>query len=163
MRLLGLLVAVASMAIVVVLSHAPITDSGADSALLRMSWRLRGEVIESCRPSTPEELARLPQHMRAPEICEGRPSPYRLTATVDREVIIDQLVATSGRRGDLPIMVFLEDPIEPGGHDLRVVFQPTDPASESEPFVLDLRIDPRPGDVVLVTYDADLGRLVARP
>jgi hypothetical protein len=38
-------------------------------ALLRLSWRMRGERLENCRDRTPAELEALPVHMRTPRIC----------------------------------------------------------------------------------------------
>src|SRR5690606_5782376 len=54
------------------LARAPYHPPGSDTGLLRLSWRLRGEKVESCRPRTQAELDALPVHMRTPEVCEGR-------------------------------------------------------------------------------------------
>jgi hypothetical protein len=52
-------------------------------AVLRLGWRLTGQVNERCRDLTREELARRPAHMRTPRECVSEVPPYDLTAVVD--------------------------------------------------------------------------------
>lgn len=102
-------------------AYAPETPS---RALLRMSWRSRGQHVRTCRQPTPEEQASLPAHMRPAEICEGRIVPFRLKIQVDGAPMEDAPVHAAGAREDRPIYVFREIWLEPGRHRLAVRFHP---------------------------------------
>ncbi|HEX7091319.1 MAG TPA: hypothetical protein VF192_14350 [Longimicrobiales bacterium] len=112
-----------ALAALAALSRAPYREPGADEAVLRLSWRVRGIRVQECRSLTPEELAALPPHMRRPEVCEGRIAPYRLRVRVDGRVLADTLVHAAGAREDRPVYVFREFRVLPGVHrvDLRFV------------------------------------------
>lgn len=100
-----------------------------DRAELRLAWRALAPRVEECRRLTPEEQEELPIHMRQDEICEGRLVSYRLTVAVDGAVRYRSTVEAAGARGDRPLYVFEALPLEPGPHDIRVVFERTDGAA----------------------------------
>ena len=180
-RLLGVTVALALLAGVAALSRIPYTTHDAGRALLRLSWRARGERIERCRRATAEELANVPAHMRREVICEGvRVAPYRLRVVVDGRTLADGVVAGTGVAGDRPIYLLREFELRPGAHNLQVAFQKQtsdrddqddDDRQPSEQerdarrstvparMTLDTTLTISPGSVVLVTYDAELRRL----
>lgn len=160
------------------LSRVPYDAEGAEDALLRLSWRIRGERVEECRPLTEAEQAVLPPHMRRDEVCEGRVAPYHLLVRIGGRVIEERTVAAAGAREDRPLYVFREVRLPPGTYPIEVSFtrlqtggvrteseRPdrarTDPAA---PHDLRLRgeLALAPGRVVLVTYDPDTRELVLR-
>jgi hypothetical protein len=178
-RAIGAALLAGSLAGLGALSRASCAVSG-EEAVLRLAWRARSVRVDVCRLRTPEELARLPVHMREEEVCEGRLLPYRLQATVDSEQVADAVVQPAGARADRPIYVFRELELKPGEHRTRVRFQrqgtvpeqppeiqPEEhehgPARVSPPLLeLDTTVRLGPREVLLVTYDEELQRLLAR-
>lgn len=115
-------VAGVALATLTALSRTPYREPGADDAVLRLSWRVRGIRVRECRTLTPEELDALPPHMRRPEVCEGRIAPYRLRVRVDGRVLTDTLVHAAGAREDRPLYVFREFRVVPGVHRVDLLF-----------------------------------------
>jgi hypothetical protein len=153
------------------LSQAPYTADRAEHAVVRLAWRARGERVEQCRRLTPEELERLPAHMRQEERCEGRVLPYRLQLWIDRARAVNELVHAAGARRDRPLYVYHELPLEPGTHALVVTFtrEGDIPAGAREQdkgtptrLALDTTVMLSPRRILLVTYDDDARRLVVR-
>lgn len=156
-----------------------------DEAELRLTWRTRAPLVEECRRLTQEEQDALPVHMRREEICEGRVASYRLEVRVDGAVLHRSTVRGAGARGDRPLYVFEALRLDPGHHDVHVVFERVGagaadtagdgpaPASEagdpgrragSVPDRLELRegLELAGRQVALITYDAVERRLVLR-
>lgn len=144
-----------------------------DEAELRLTWRARAAPVEECRRLTEAEQAALPVHMRRETVCEGRVSSYRLDVAVGGERRHGSIVKGSGARGDRPLYVFDAIRLEPGGHDVHVVFERVgagdaegqdDARSIGVPDRLELRarVALAAGDVAMVTYDATARRLVLR-
>lgn len=186
-RVSGLLLAAAVTAGVAELSRVPYAPAARSASLLRLSWVIRSQRVEDCRRVTAEELARQPIHMRRTEVCEGRVLPYHLRVEVDGRSVISDTVRAAGARGDRPIYVFQEVPLEPGRHRIHVQFvqAPTASAARGERHDEDDEDDDdeddddpdrsearrleltrsqvvRAGEVVLVTYDPNEDELVAR-
>lgn len=132
----------------------------APHAVLRLGWRLAGEVAQRCRDLAPEELARRPVHMRQPRECVSEVPTYDLRAVVDGAVVAERRVASPGLRADRPLTVEENIRLSPGHHDVTVTFVPADEASDGKrlSFTGRLRFERR--RVVLVTYDGSV--LVAR-
>jgi len=173
----GLATAVA--AAVAGLSQVSYTADPGPEALLRLSWRARGERVEVCRDVTEEELRKLPQHMRQPRVCEGTTAPYRVVVSVDGEPVADEIPSGSGTRQARPLYVYRELPLSPGAHHLSVLLERVGGAAESPPQESEIEEDhkkgvvpPRlhleetvhlaPRQVLLVTYDAERQALITR-
>lgn len=153
---LFMLVVVTSATVLAIgwLARAPYQPPGADTAVLRLSWRLRGERNETCRPRTQEELDALPVHMRTPEICEGMLVAYRLTVQVDDHAPDTSRVVPAGARADRPIYVFDERRLAPGPHRVRISFAREDSVANGAPaFSLDTVLNTSAGRVELITMD----------
>ena len=127
----------------------------ADHALLRLGWRLAGQVEERCRDLTPEELARRPVHMRLPRECVSSALPYRLLATVDGRVVAEKTVKAPGLRADRPLTVEEEVEVQPGDHEVRVVFRPETSGGEGRTLSFQGRVQFDRQRVVLVTLEDD--------
>jgi hypothetical protein len=172
----GGVVALAAAGALAFLSEVPHTAQSADQALLRFSWRARGELVRECRRRTPDELANVPVHMRQEEVCARRILPYRLRVTLDGAVAIDELVRAGGAQADRPLFVFRELPLVPGQHRVAITFERERTGEERHDedaedqrersaretplrLALEQAITVGPGAIVLVTYDDDRQRL----
>jgi hypothetical protein len=151
--------------------------------VIRLAWRARGERVRRCRTLTPDELAKLPAHMRQEEVCERAVLPYRLRVTVDGASAIDELVHAGGAREDRPLFVFRELSLAPGAHHITVAFERAsgrdgevegeaedDRVQRREPrespvretphhLALDETVTLAPRAILLVTYDDEGQRL----
>lgn len=105
------------------LSRAPYSQPGSEDGLLRLSWRLRGERIETCRARTQAELDALPVHMRTPEVCDATLVAYRLMVQIDDAPADSLRILPGGARGDRPIFVLHDMPMEAGPHRVRIRFE----------------------------------------
>jgi len=133
--------------------------SDADHAVLRLGWRLAGQVRERCRDLTPEELAARPVHMRQAHECTRAALTYALTTSIDGDVIARKRVRPPGLRGDRPLSVEEELIVRPGEHAVKVTFSPVtaEPGAAVLAFEGALRFER--GRVVLIAQDD--GRLRA--
>jgi ferredoxin len=147
------------LALVALGSRAPL-GAEADAGVLRLGWRLAGQVKERCRDLTPEELAKRPAHMRTPRECTGEVLTYELRAELDGRVVVARRVKSPGLRADRPLSVEEEVPVPAGEHRLSVTFTPETRDSGGRVLSFDglVRFDRQ--RVVLITSEAD--RLVAR-
>ena len=179
-RFSGFLVLIAATISLSLLSRTRYVAEPASHAVLRMAWRTRGTRVRECRHRTPEEIARLPVHMREDEVCEGRLLPYALVVSLDSQVVDSEQVRPSGVREDRPLYVYREFVVAPGTHRVRVEFtrlgnQQEEPAHEEPAHPEHHQPNPAPArlgldtavaldsrDIALVTYDPDLERLVLR-
>ena len=166
-RVLGTLVAIGLTALTAALSQVPMDFSGDDHGILRLSWRNDGVTVEACRTRSEEELSNLPIHMRNPTACIGQIASYRLRVEVDGSVVVDDTLRPAGARGDRPVYVLEELPMEPGTYEVGVHYDallPTD--LTGPPGIVSLSwtgtFSPEPGDVMLVTLDEDSQVLVSR-
>jgi hypothetical protein len=184
-RVAGGVLAVCTIAVVVAGSNAPMTAHRSPDAVLRLAWSARPERVETCRQQTEEELARLPQHMRQPVVCEGTTAEYRLLVRLGGVVVVDRVVRGGGLRQDRRLYVFEELAVPAGSTKVEVRFErlggddpgadggavrtePEDEAArrhqaEAVPPRLalerPLRLAPRVA--VLITYDPERRMLVA--
>ena len=182
-RALGTALAAAALAALAWLSNAPLTARASPDAVLRLAWSARPERVEHCREQSQEELAKLPQHMRQPRICEGATAEYRLVVRDARGVRVDRTVRGGGLRRDRRLYVFEELPLPAGPSRIDVRFERADLAAGSTvspatgrsgaaalpdastgaiPPELGLTADvvAGPREVVLVTYDSERRALV---
>jgi hypothetical protein len=165
-------------------STASIAVHGSAHGLLRLAWSARPERVEVCREQTPEALAKLPQHMRQPVLCEGASAHYRLTVRYEGRVVADRFVRGGGLRHDRRLYVFEEVVLDPGRASIEVRFDRVDvegarsvsleedepagdrragPAAETVPrqLLLETRLQVQPRAVILVTYSPERRALVA--
>ncbi|HEY0997899.1 MAG TPA: hypothetical protein VGD77_18050, partial [Gemmatimonadaceae bacterium] len=93
-RIVRVLATLAALLVLSALTRAPWrTPQGrSGDARLRLSWRVRGEIIQRCRRATAAELANTPAHMRQEVTCEGaRVAPYRLQVAIDGRTVASGL------------------------------------------------------------------------
>lgn len=146
------------------LSRVPYPGANARQtiALVRLSWRTRGDRLQLCRARTPEELARLPAHMRTPEVCAPEVTPYRLRVHIDGALVRERVVAAAGARADRPLYVFDQFRTRAGAHLVDVEFTPADNLRGAAGLRLRTRVELRPNQILLITHDPAQNRLIAR-
>jgi ferredoxin/coenzyme F420-reducing hydrogenase delta subunit len=128
----------------------------AEGAALRLAWRLPGQAVRDCRDLSAAELAERPAHMRQTRECVSRRLSYRLKASLDGEAVIDQVFSPRGIRGDSPLNVDLEWPLDPGRHRLRLSFVPEgDDQGQGLRLEVDRVVELKAGRVLLVSLDRD--------
>jgi len=174
-RTIGLAAAVAATAAIVWASNAPMTVHGSKQGMLRLAWSVRPERVEVCREQSPEELAKLPQHMRQPLVCEGTSARYRLTVRREGDLVVDRMLHGGGVRQDRRLYVFEELPLALAQTSIEVRLDRIDDATtrpsprgnqvvavESVPPHLSLsqRVSVEPRHVLLVTYSPERRTLV---
>ena len=161
---LGALAATAALALLLVgLSQVPYAAVASEDGQLRLAWQFRSEPVERCRRLTPEELAKLPAHMRRETICERGLRPWHRAVRIDGVDRAADTVRARGARADRPLNVFDEITVPPGRHRVQVTFAPLGPADTSvTPLRLDTILTFAPRQVRLVTFDAERGVLVMR-
>jgi hypothetical protein len=168
----GAAVATAGLAAVLWASHAPVRVNDSNEAVLRLAWSARPERVETCRQVGDDELANVPAHMRQPVVCAGAAAQYRLTITLDRRLVADEVVHAGGLRQDRWLYVFKELRVPASAADVEIRFErvteSTSPAPGQQPvsangaagdtippvLIAARRLDFVSGTVTLVTYDA---------
>ena len=174
-RVAGGLLAVGLTFALAALSQVPYSEHRADEALVRFAWRFRSDKVQRCRTRTPQELAKLPVHMRQPQACEGGLRPYRLVIEVDGTTRGDDTIRASGATADRPLFVLEEVAVAPGRHAVKVRFEPLGSGERGAglssegagsvappPLLLDTVVTLGVRHVALVTLDTDRGILVLR-
>ena len=157
--LVAIALSVLLLALVAAASRWP-QGADADHAVLRLGWRLAGQVRERCRDLTAEELAARPVHMRRPRECVGEVLAYDLTAAVDGLLVSHKRVKSPGLRADRPLSVEEDLKIVPGEHTVTVTFAPAEAGSGGKTLAFEDRIRFAAARVVLITHDN--GRLTVR-
>jgi hypothetical protein len=167
-RIVGIAVAAGLTLGVGALSNTSVPVGTSDSAMVRLAWRATPARIRHCRTLTPEELAKIPAHMRRTEECQETTLPYRLTIRYDSATPLELTIHAAGAREDRPMYVFHESRLAPGPRALSIRFQ-RDPAPEGVAppvsqtpalLTLDTVVVLQKRQIALVTYDADRRRLV---
>ncbi len=164
----GFVIAAAVTAGVAALSLVPYTAQSDIEALVRLSWQVRGERFEECRPLTDQERARLPAHMQRDEVCEGRVLPYLLTVRLNEAAVLRDTIHAPGARGDRPLSVFAEFARPAGPVTIDVRFERIGDvrsmlAMAPPPVMaIDTSLTVSPRGIVLVTYDETARALVVR-
>ena len=160
----GLLMVVTSAAFLLLVGWGSRIELGASDdqyGMLRLSWRVRPERIESCRDRTQAELDALPVHMRTPRICEARSTPYRLIVEIDDGRPDTTIMVGGGARQDRPIYVLRDTLLATGEHEVEVVFEREDSLRTTAlRFEEEVRFSA--GQIVLITLSEDGKSLVNR-
>lgn len=145
----GVVVAAVVSAAMVVPSDLPLTLPAAEPALV-VSFNHPGERGEHCRTRTPEELAKLPVHMRQAQVCERGRASVRLRVTVDGTVRLEKSYEPGGLSGDGNSVAIEALPLGTGPHQVKVEIGDTlDPARYNHVDEQSVVLAPRVRRVVL--------------
>ncbi|MEA3245178.1 MAG: hypothetical protein U9Q74_03370 [Gemmatimonadota bacterium] len=121
-RAIGLLLAIAVVALTVAGSHVRLGAFPAASAMVRVSWSARPERVETCRRLSDEEYAGRPTHMRRRVECEGTTARYELRVLRDSVLLAVDTVRGGGLRHDRELYVYRELAVPPGRARIAVRF-----------------------------------------
>jgi hypothetical protein len=157
-NILRVLLAVCALVLLDGLSRMPFTPEKAEIALLRLSWRTRGEALQQCRTRTAAELKALPEHMRTPQLCTGRVANYLLSVRIDGGAARTRELRAAGAHADRPIYVLWQESLAPGRHTIDIEFYSILHA-DRRGLRLHEDIDVKRGDIALVTHDDEHDRL----
>jgi hypothetical protein len=173
-RVLSVAAACAFIAALVWMSSISMIEHPASDSQLRLAWSALPERVEDCRQRSPDELARLPQHMRQPLACEGTTAAYRLQVRVAGALVVDRVVRGGGLRHDRRLYVLEEVPVAPGPADIQVRFDRVGAARSDNAGAATQRVESVPPhldfdqrlvfperEVVLMTYSPDTRSLIA--
>lgn len=163
-RAAGALFAAALLTLpIIALSRLPYSPAGGDAAVLRLSWRMNITAREQCRPRTQQELDALPVHMRTPEVCTRDAADYFLITRIGTAALDTVQLIRGGVKGDRPLFVQRETPVESGTHAVVVELQRVNGDSVRHALLrLDTVIDFEAGAVRLVTTDRESATLTVR-
>jgi hypothetical protein len=169
------------------MSHVRLTPHADTPSMLRLAWTARPERVEQCETQSQEALAKLPAHMRQPQICDSISADYLLEVRRNGVILAQEPVRGGGLRRDRALYVFREVPVPAGEAAIDVRFTRVTPAPQDAEDVQDAESDAdgssgvdvgvavgavppalaftrrlvvRPGEVVLLTYDSDRRELV---
>jgi hypothetical protein len=132
-----------------------------DQALLRLSWSLVGEQISTTLSA--EELEKLPIHMRPQDgVAESTPVPYRLEVSIDGQVVRDERVYAAGLKGDRPMYVLYDTPLDPGQHKLNITFEPAEPIEGAVIYRFDDRVSLEAGHITVVDIEPGRAEMILR-
>lgn len=126
----GLVVGAALLAAVVGISQATYVAPSAAGPELVVSFRHAGRSEDRCREVSPEEMEKLPPHMRRAQVCDRGRAPVRLRVEVDGVVVVERPYAASGLAGDGPSIAIETVPLAPGAHDVTIAIGESHDPSE---------------------------------
>ncbi len=133
-------------------SDAPYRAPDAPPELV-VSFSHPGAFMEAERRLSPEELERLPAHMRTETVSGGRRAPVRLRVTVDGLVLVDREYRPRGFRGDGPSTALETIEMPVGAGHLRVqVSDSAEPETWTHEWSGEIDFTPRDRRVLL--FDA---------
>jgi hypothetical protein len=96
------------------------TAHAASGSELVVTFKHPGERSEVCRQRSPQELERLPAHMRQSKVCERDRAPVRLRVSLDGAHVLDGVFAPKGIWHDGSSVAIAPLPVAPGEHLVRV-------------------------------------------
>lgn len=129
--------------------------------MLRLSFRHPGKIATDCRARTPEELEKLPLHLRTEMDCERERSPVQVRVELDGDLLFDRVYEPAGLRRDGASAGYFRMPIPVGEHEIRVQVN-DDVRVEGFNHEGERRVDVKPGQVVLIDFVEDQGGVVIR-
>lgn len=133
----------------------------AEHSVLRLSWSLVGEMTTV--KLTEEELLARPVHMRPGDgVLESQPVPYHLRLVIDGEVVQDRVVKPAGLRGDRPMYVYQELPIDSGEHVVKLTYGPEERDLPGLTYRLNQTLSFRPGEIVTLGLQKDDPKFIIR-
>lgn len=141
------------LAVIAYISEIP-GGTEVNTSFIRMAIRLPGQVLETCRDLTLEELEKRPIHMRKPRECTAKALSYQLVVKMDGKVTYEETISPHGARGDKPLFAEKDIPVEPGSHQVDIEFKPlNDTQGKALVFNYSFKEEFTKGRAILVGYN----------
>lgn len=149
--LAGLLLSVPAL-LIYFASDAPYAASRPAESLIKLTFKHPGKIAEDCRERTPEELARMPVHMRKAKDCERTRPPVHVEFSLDGRVLLARTFPATGIMKDGPSYAYETFLVSPGSHKIVVDMRDSLRAEGFDyTFSRDLTLDP--GSVAVIDFD----------
>ena len=132
-----------------------------EQGLLRLSFKHPGKIATDCRQRTPEELAKLQPQFRTAMDCPRERSPVRVRVALDGKPLYDEAFPPAGLSRDGASSAYRRLPIAAGPHKLHVQFN-DDARVQGFNYERAADVVVRPGQVVLIDFNAEQGGVVIR-
>ena len=133
-------------------SDAPYAASSPGKSLIKLTFKHPGKIAEDCRERTPEELARMPVHMRKAKDCERTRPPVHVEFSLDGRVLLARTFPATGIMKDGPSYAYETFLVSPGSHKIVVDMRDSLRAEGFDyTFSRDLTLDP--GSVAVIDFD----------
>jgi len=81
-------------------SQPPYRHLPEDKAVLKLSLRHAGQIVGECRQRSAEELAGMPENMRAPLVCPRGRSPLQLELWLNNKLVLADILPARGIHND---------------------------------------------------------------
>lgn len=125
-----------------------------DHALIRLSMVHHAERVHACETLSAEELAALPENMRAPERCPRERAPVTVEIDIDGSLAHRATVSPSGLSRDGPASVYRRLSVPSGIHRLSVRLRDSI-RTDGFDFEGETTVDLAPAQILVVDFDAD--------
>ncbi len=164
-RFLQMLAALLFLAIpaglIFVFSDYPYAAHSREDALLKFTFKHAGKPVAECRERTPEELARLPAHMRKVIECDRTRHPVEIEILLDGERLIAKTYPPTGLRMDGASSAYETFPLTPGSHRISIGMRDSG-RQEDFDYRYEHALTFEAGRVVVLDFDEREKRFVAR-
>ncbi len=138
----------------------PYHVTGADEALIRVSFSHAAQRLQECRQRSDEELAKLSPNMRLREDCPRERSPTHFQLELDGKVVVDRVIPPSGLKRDGAATLYTRLPVQAGKY--RIVARLNDRPGEGFSHTAETTADLKPGDAVVIDFQASKGGFLFR-
>jgi ferredoxin/coenzyme F420-reducing hydrogenase delta subunit len=123
---------------------------GPDQARLQVGLRHSSQFVQQ-QLISPEELAKLPQHLQLEQVQGTGRFPLRLVIKMDGQVLLDNIYQAQGVRHDGAVFVLEKLGISPGKHTF--VVQVDDGGENTLRPVIEQSVEVKPSQVVVLSSD----------
>ncbi len=130
-------------------------------ALIKLSFTHAGKPVGECRKQTAQELAQLPPNMRAPTRCPRERSAVTVEVDIGGQAVLRRVATPSGLSRDGASSVYQRLPV-PVGEQLIAVRLNDDARQAGFTHRHEARVTLAPGQVLVIDFDADQGRITLR-
>jgi len=148
--------------IIGVFSHWPTyRHLGDDEALIKLSFTHAAQRVEECRKLTPEELAKLPPNMRAPNKCGRERAPVIVEVDIDGKPAIRHVARPSGLSRDGASSVYQRMTVPAGTHQVAVRLK-DDAGKEAFGYEREKTVTLAPAQILVIDFDPQQGGITLR-
>ncbi|MBA4260536.1 MAG: hypothetical protein C0443_00505 [Comamonadaceae bacterium] len=127
-------------------------------ALIKLSFVHQGKLVSDCRPTPPEELARLQPTMRAPLQCPRERSPVTVELELDGQLVHGQTAQPAGLSRDGNSVVYHKLQVPAGEHHLSVRIK-DDIRSPGFNHRREARVTLRSAQIMVIDFNAESGEI----